>query len=212
MDRNLIFCQRLFSERALETAVKLGTRQCLFFGADHNMFAYRKPHWAEGVRVFELCSREDICRKLMRLEQKNVAIPAGTYFMEWEAESSSWKECLQACSAFESGKLIFCDLMGLTRTMTKVQFAELLRKLEPIMAKGSSVVFDYRDDSGVAFLDGYSYREMERLLSECGFHIYEHVSAGEMWEQYLRMHRILHGNEIVPPPDVNYCLAVKKVK
>jgi len=43
-----------FTERALENAVKFGTRQYLIFAAGYDSFAYRQPEWASRLQIFEL--------------------------------------------------------------------------------------------------------------------------------------------------------------
>lgn len=100
-----------------------------------------------------------------------------------------------------------------------------------ILPKGSSIVFDYPDEnsytekagerakkqallSGAAnekMLASYSYKDMESILSERGFLIYEHLTPREMTHQFFEAY-----NEVNPKypmiafDNVNYCLAVKK--
>ena len=210
--KNLLFCQRLFSERALETAVMLGTNQCLIFDAAKHMLAYRKPQWANSLRIFELSSYQDIMDKLQMLEDRGIEVPQGTYYIEWAANECRWSERLKECSAYENGGTTFVDLMGLTCKLSKNEYVSLLMEINSLIAKGSSVVFDYREESGEAFGDGYSYRELEGLLSECGFHIYEHVSSEEMRTQYLVMYNMVNKKTIIPPKNVCFCLAVKKIR
>lgn len=98
------------------------------------------------------------------------------------------------------------------------------------MPKGSSIVFDYPDEhymtddagerakkqvllakaAGEAMLSCYSYREMEALLSDQGFSIYEHLSPQAMtdrnFDAYNRANPL---HTITAFDNVNYCLAVK---
>ena len=104
----------------------------------------------------------------------------------------------------------------------------LLAALGDLLPEGSSLVFDYPDaDSGGAgagqrqtalaaaadepMAAGYTYREMERLLEEHGFLIYEHLLPSEITGRYFSAHnqaRPLHVMEAFP--HVNYCLAVRR--
>ena len=57
----------------------------------------------------------------------------------------------------------------------------------------------------------YSYDEMETLLEEAGFLIYEHMNASEATETFFREYN--HKNaehRMTAPEGVGYCLAVKK--
>ena len=50
----------------------------------------------------------------------------------------------------------------------------------------------------------YSYEEMEALLSNVGFLIYEHMDAGEATNAFLKE------SGMTAPAGVGYCLAVRK--
>ena len=51
---------------------------------------------------------------------------------------------------------------------------------------------------------GYSYEEMEALLSNAGFLIYEHMDADEATDAFLKE------SGMTAPAGVGYCLAVRK--
>ena len=50
----------------------------------------------------------------------------------------------------------------------------------------------------------YSYGEMEALLSDAGFLIYEHMDAGEATDAFLKE------SDMTAPAGVGYCLAVRR--
>ncbi len=57
----------------------------------------------------------------------------------------------------------------------------------------------------------YSYDEMEVLLSEAGFLIYEHMNADEAREAFFREYNHKNSDHVMTAPEgVGYCLAVKK--
>ncbi len=51
----------------------------------------------------------------------------------------------------------------------------------------------------------YAYEEMEALLSNAGFLIYEHLDAGEATDAFLKE------SGMTAPAGVGYCLAVRNL-
>lgn len=57
----------------------------------------------------------------------------------------------------------------------------------------------------------YSYKEIEKILSENDFLIYEHLNNLEMTSNYFENYNTLNpNNKIIAPKGIAYCLAVKK--
>ena len=57
----------------------------------------------------------------------------------------------------------------------------------------------------------YEYREMERLLGDCGFLIYEHLDEKEATERFFERYNCVYLNQPMSAPrGVHYCLAVRK--
>lgn len=60
-------------------------------------------------------------------------------------------------------------------------------------------------------LGSYSYIELEKLLAESNFMIYEHLTPDEITDQYFKKYNNANPNHKMTAFDnVNYCLAVKK--
>lgn len=60
-------------------------------------------------------------------------------------------------------------------------------------------------------LASYSYTDMEQLLSEHGFPIYEHLTPHEMTKQYFEIYNNVNPlHRMTAFDNVNYCLAVRK--
>lgn len=99
------------------------------------------------------------------------------------------------------------------------------------MSDGSSIIFDYPDENsytdtagerakrqtmlaGAAnekMLASYSYAEIEKMLADCSFLMYEHLTPSEMTTQYFSAYNHANPSRIMTAFDnVNYCLAVKK--
>ena len=210
---DLPLARSAFAETSFETAAALGAEQYLLVGAGFDTFAYRKPSWAKNLRVFEI---EDVvvsADKQQRLARADIVVPDGTYYIWTDVKMEQWGAALQSCSAYDRTKTAFSNLMGLSWRLDKPAFERFLQRLNLLTGEGSSVVFDYRDDIGEAMTDGYSYRELERMLSRCGYHIYEHLNPGEMERQYFAAYNRRNPKyPIHPAKDVNYCLAVKKIR
>ena len=57
----------------------------------------------------------------------------------------------------------------------------------------------------------YSCAEIEELLSDAGFRIYEHMDAVKATEAFFAEYNLVHKENIMTAPEgVGYCLAVKK--
>ncbi len=66
--------------------------------------------------------------------------------------------------------------------------------------------------AGEAMLASYSYSDMEALLVNCGFLIYEHLEPKEITEQYFAEYNRANPQHIMSAfNNVNYCLAIKKL-
>lgn len=62
-------------------------------------------------------------------------------------------------------------------------------------------------------LASYSYQQMEKLLSDCGFLIYEHLNPTQITDQYFSEYNKANPSHRMTAFDnVNYCLAVKNQK
>lgn len=106
----------------------------------------------------------------------------------------------------------FGSMFGITFRTGKEEFFTLMKSLADIWSEGSGIVFDFPNDSYEGQTKTkYTYREMEELLSECGFRIYEHLDYKQAEEDLLYSYNISHARkQIKPPKGVDYCLAVRK--
>ena len=115
--------------------------------------------------------------------------------------------------------------------MTKEALAEAIRTISSIVPKGSSIVFDYPDEktytleagdrakkqvalaagANEKILASYSYSELEKLLDDSNFVIYEHLIPNEITYRYFKKYNESNPEHPVTGFDnVNYCLEVKK--
>ena len=220
-----------FAEKSLQTAVMMGARQYLIFGAGYDTFAYRQPAWAGKLQIYEIDHPATAADKRMRLEKTGIGIPSNVHFINADFTTEQWETAMTRSATFDKKKTSFCSILGLAYYLSKQAFEEMVAVLSSVLPKGSSIVFDYPDENsytekagerakkqallaGAArekMLASYSYKDLEKILSEHRFLIYEHLTPEEMTHQYFEAYN--HGNPTHPITgfdNVNYCLAVRK--
>lgn len=94
---------------------------------------------------------------------------------------------------YENARLINCkgftNLMGKSYNMTIDEFEELVKNISKTSDAGAEIVFDY--------VETYTYSQIEKMMSRCGYLIYEHLDNKEM-------------AKLNAPAGVHFVLAVKK--
>lgn len=220
-----------FTERALQQAAVLGARQYLILAAGYDTFAYRQPTWAEQLHIFEIDHPDTAADKQSRISRLQWDAPANLQLIAADFNDSSWTQKLLANSYYSASTRSFASLLGISYYLTKEAFRELLTALAHIMPAGSSIVFDYPDEltftpqagsraqkqvmmaasAGEPMQASYAYLELESVLEQAGWLIYEHLTPAEITDQLFQ-----HYNQINPQhpitafDNVNYCLAVKR--
>lgn len=220
-----------FAEKALETAVSIGAAQYLIMGAGYDTFAYRQPDWAKKLQIFELDHFATANDKKIRLDASKIVIPENVHYIVADFTEEQWWNTLTENKVFNNDRISFCSILGVTYYLSKGTFEKLLSALSLLLSKGSSIIFDYPDENnytdkaggrakkqamlaGAAsekMLASYSYKEIEKILSDHGFLIYEHLTPSEMTEQYFNTYNYANPSHVMTGFDnVNYCLAVRK--
>lgn len=220
-----------FAEQALEISVRICTRQYIILGAGYDTFAYRQPAWAAKLQIFELDTPATSDDKQGRMAGLEMEPPPNLHYIGVDFTSAGWERSLTACPAFDAKKMSFCSLLGLSYYLTPAGFSALVCNIAGLVPRGSSLVFDYPDQdtltakaggrtqrqvamaarAGEPMQAGYTYEEMEKLLENCGFLIYEHLTPEEITEQFFSAYNRAHpGYGMNAFDNVNYCLAVKQ--
>ena len=220
-----------FTETALKTAVSIGAKQYLILGAGYDTFAYRQPGWAETLEIFLIDHPATAHDKKLRLEMASIPKPKNVHDISADFKSKQWWTELAENIAFSRGKVSFCSILGVSYYLSKQTFTDLISTVSSLLEKGSTIVFDYPDENsytskagarakkqrmlaGAAnenMLASYSYHEMEHMLSDCNFLIYEHLTPEEITKQIFRDYNLANRMHPMEAFDnVNYCLAVKK--
>lgn len=215
-----------FAESSLKLSVLIGARQYLVLGAGYDTFAYRQPEWGSSLQIFELDCGATINDKQKRLSDGNVEVPENVHYISADLAKDSLSCVLSQNKSFEFSKVTFCSMLGLTYYLTQNDFSNLLAQLNTVLSANSSIVFDYptcnkaerttkqsvlAEGANEKMLACYTYEEIEKMLSEHGFLIYEYMTPQEIEEKYFTKYNIanqphsMHAFE-----NVSFCLAVKK--
>ena len=221
----------VFAEEMLENAIKIGASQYVILGAGMDTFAFRQPHFTKHLTIFEVDHPNTQNFKIKRIKQLDWKIPNNINFVSADFTDETWEQSLVNCNNFDSSKITYCTLLGLVYYLTVDDFKKLITKLYNLLPEGSSIVFDYPDQytftektssrvqkqvamanlSGEKMLATYSYEEMENILSQCGFLIYENLTPEDINARYFeKFNNINRQKQILAFENVNYCLAVKK--
>ena len=104
-------------------------------------------------------------------------------------------------TAFAKELPCFCNMLGVSYYMPFVEFCGLFSALARIFKEGSTVILDRPDHTKV--------EEMEKMLEENGFLIYEYIMADEIQARFLD--RYSRGEtKFSPIENINFFMAVKK--
>ena len=221
----------VFAENTLERAVRIGAEQYLIFGAGYDTFAYRQPKWAEDLEIFEIDHPATAADKRERLNNAGIELPKNVHYAEADFTAPDWQKVLLEDPAFDKSRISCCAVLGVSYYLSKDAFDALVSAIGGMVPEGSSIVFDYPDEDSYteragerakkqamlagganeAMLASYSFSEMEKLLADRGFLIYEHLDPQEMTAQYFAAYNQANPDHKMTAFDnVNYCLAVKK--
>ena len=224
VDRQLspsVLGRSAYREKMLANEARLGCRQYVLLAAGFDTFATR--HRDTPLAVFELDLPEMLADKRARLTR--AGLESCAIDVPCDLSDASWRDKLLA-HGFKPDVKSFGGLLGISYYLDRGEFTALLTALGEIMPEGSAICFDYpsTDDgqeartnralargAGEQMKARYAHAELEALLAECGFLIYEHLGPDEMTEQYFADHnRADPARRMESPKGVGYVLAVRK--
>ncbi|MGN1329386.1 MAG: class I SAM-dependent methyltransferase [Eubacterium sp.] len=208
-----------FAEKSLQLAVKLGTKQYMVLASGYDTSAYSIN--LDGVKAFEIDKEEMISDKISRLKNAEIDYSNVT-FISADLTDGNLSN-IMISNGFDKDKISFISALGIVYYLSKEDLQDLLLSIAKITQNGSTLVFDYPTEeyhskiqalakgAGEEMQSKYTYKELEGLLSDCGFAIYEHMSQQDINEQiFLPFNTVYKSNPIKAQPGVNYCLCVRK--
>jgi methyltransferase (TIGR00027 family) len=173
--RAFLVARSRLAEEALTEAVARGVRQYVLLGAGLDTFAYRNPHAAGGLRVFEVdhpatqeWKRQLVSHARLKSQGSLVYVP-----MNFEREQLGQR---LLANGFQRGEPAFFAWLGVTMYLTQDAIQETLRFVAQTTVSRSGIIFDYltippRWD----YLRRWGLKVLMRRVA----------AAGEPWQTFL---------------------------
>jgi methyltransferase (TIGR00027 family) len=130
-----------YAEDELARAIQGGAGQYVVLGAGLDSFAYRRPHMAATLRIFEVDHPGAQRAKRARLAEMGVAEPANLSFVPVDFERQSFRAALGA-AGYRAREPAFVAWLGVTQYLTEEATGRTLKEIGSL-APGSEVVFEY---------------------------------------------------------------------
>lgn len=213
-----------FCEESLDTAMQTGTSQYVILGSGLDTFALRRSDCK--ISVFEIDKPSVFSDKQMRIQRAGLTLPDSVHWISADLSKGNLQQQLKNCG-FDCTQKTFFSCLGLFYYLTKTEIAELFCEIASFAAEGSTVVFDFADDhlfssevprvkelrqmaeaSGAPIRSCFGYRELETMLQEHGFLIYEFLREQEIQNRYFAN----CSEELIAFEHIHFALAVYKSK
>lgn len=193
-----------YCEKVLMNEIKLGVKQYVILGAGMDTFCFRNAQLKTSLEIFEVDLPSTQEFKLDRLANAQLDIPNNLHFVPMDFTKQFSEERLVK-QGFENQKTFF-SLLGVSYYLTKDEFINLIKNFFAQVPSGSSIVFDYADEtlfhekglsnrvenmvkmasaSGESMKSCFTYTEIESMLDDLGILIYEHLSPANINELFF---------------------------
>ncbi len=139
--RAFLAARSRYAEDELARAVEAGVRQYVLLGAGLETFAYRSPHAAAGLRVFEVDFPSTQQWKRELLERAGIVAPDTATFVPMDFEHQTLASGLRA-AGFHAEEPAFFACLGVVPYLTDEAFTSTLEFVASL-PHGSGIVFDY---------------------------------------------------------------------
>lgn len=216
-----VLARSAFCENALENEISLGTKQYVIFASGFDTWGIRNSK--RPISVFELDLPEMIKDKNSRIASANCI--SSSVFVPCNLSDTAWIYALEQ-SGLDKKSKVFGSLLGISYYLDSAEFSSLLKNISRIFTEGSALCFDYpmknggketqinsklASGAGEPMKSEYTYGEIEKLLSDTGFLIYEHLDSKEATDRFFTKYNASNPKHpMYAPEGVGYCLAVKK--
>jgi methyltransferase (TIGR00027 family) len=139
--RPFVAVRSRYAEDELARAVARGVRQYVVLGAGLDTFAYRNPHSASRLRVFEVDHPATQAWKRARLQDAGIAVPESLTFAAIDFETQTLAGGLRQ-AGFKADEPTFFSMLGVIVYLTRDAAMGTL-KFVASLPPGSEIVFDY---------------------------------------------------------------------
>ncbi|NTU26372.1 class I SAM-dependent methyltransferase [Bacillus tequilensis] len=193
-----------YCEKVLHNELMLGAKQYVILGAGLDTFCIRHPELENSLQIFEVDHPATQQVKKDKLQEANLAIPEHLHFIPMDfTKMFSYDPLLD--KGFKSTKTFF-SLLGVSYYLTREENANLISHLFSHVPSGSSIVFDYGDETlftakgtsnrvehmvkmaaagGEPMQSCFTYQEIEHMLESSGLLIYEHLSPDDIHDLFF---------------------------
>ena len=138
-----------YTEDALATAVKAGTRQYVVLGVGLDSFALRRPGWARDLDIFEIDHPATQRYKCERLHDLGVVPDGRVHFLPADLADESVGDALSR-SCYARGRPSFFSWLGVTMYLTREANLATLRSIACCATPGSRLSFTYLESRTLA--------------------------------------------------------------
>lgn len=205
-----VIARNAFNRQSLAVATRLGIERYMALGAGYDTTAY-SCNLDSTVEIIEIDRSFD--DKISRFDRAGIN-HSNVKYIESELPNLNY-----------NGTKVktYCSMLGVSYYLGENELKNTISNIASISAEGSSLVFDYPticyDDkmkqlafsAGEPMRVGYSYSHIERLLSKCGYRIYELVNYNDIENRFFKAYNTLYKTTpLKAQQGVNLCLAVKK--
>lgn len=140
--RAFLVARSRLAEEALAEAVARGVRQYVILGAGLDTFAFRNPHAALGLRVFEVDHPATQEWKRQLVSQAHLKAPGPLIYVPVDFERQSLAERL-AANGFHVEEPAFFAWLGVTMYLSRDSIHDTLRFVAQSTVARSGIIFDY---------------------------------------------------------------------
>ena len=207
-------------EEKLWGRIKNGCSQYLIFASGYDTFSIRNTDAA--VQVYELDLPDLLDDKRKRIN--NGGLKTAAKYVPCDLADKGWVEKLFE-KGFRSSEKSYGSLLGISYYLEKDEWKKLLGIIASIMPEGSAICFDFpsidesketkvnrtlANGAGEQMKAQYSPKEMEKLLSECGFILDEYLGSEEMTKRYFyEYNKTTPDYPMNAPAGVDYVFALR---
>ncbi|MCG7346281.1 class I SAM-dependent methyltransferase [Sporosarcina sp. ACRSL] len=195
-----------FCEKVLLNEVNLGLEQYVILGAGFDTFCFRYPELENRVEVFEVDHPSSQEVKIKKISYAGLKKPDNLYFVPMDfTKKFSYQNLME--NGFDKNKKAFFSLLGVSYYLTKEENSNLVKHLFANLPPGSSIVFDYADETlfkakgisnrvenmvkmaaagGEPMKSSFTNHEIQTMLEEAGLLIYEHLAPDAIQGRFFK--------------------------
>lgn len=180
--RAFLCARSRLAEDELARSVANGVRQYVLLGAGLDTFAYRNPHAALGLRVFEVDHPATQQWKRERVREGGLTVPDSLTYVPVDFEVQQLGDELSR-AGLRVGEPAFFAWLGVVPYLSLASVMSTLRYIASVAGAGGGVVFDYAiPPSELSVSERVAFELMAAKVS----------AAGEPWQTYFSTSALMH--------------------